>query len=122
MNQGQRRLKDKQPYFRLNQKICTTPFQEIFNTRVTKCTRKYRQAWNGVRMCIFLFLKFYNFIKGIAHIYIVLLKMLKPLFLYLTELMNLCLNNLTTAYALLVSFNQAPFSFPVYANIPFKCL
>ena len=31
----------------------------------------------------FSFLKFYNFIKGIVHIYIVFLKKLRPLFLYL---------------------------------------
>ena len=35
-------------------------------------------------MCIFVFLRFYNFIKGIVHINIVFLKMLGPLLLYLT--------------------------------------
>ena len=35
-------------------------------------------------MCIFIFLKFDNFIKGIVWVYIVFLKKLRPLFLYLT--------------------------------------
>ena len=35
-------------------------------------------------MCIFLFLRFCNFIKVIVGIYIVFLKKLRPLFLYLT--------------------------------------
>ena len=35
-------------------------------------------------MCIFLFIRFYNFIKQIVHIYTVFLKKVRPLFLYLT--------------------------------------
>ena len=34
-------------------------------------------------MCIFLFLSFYNFIKGIVYIYIVFFKKFRSLFLYL---------------------------------------
>ena len=36
-------------------------------------------------MCIFLFLKFYDIIKAIVHIYIVFLKKVGPLILYLTQ-------------------------------------
>ena len=39
------------------------------------CVAKWTQILLGVRwcvMCIFLFLQFYNFIKGIMHIYIYL--------------------------------------------------
>ena len=35
-------------------------------------------------MCIFLFLRFYNFTEGILCIYIIFLKKLRPLLLYLT--------------------------------------
>ena len=63
--------------------------------------------WCG--MCIFLFLKSYNFIKGILCKYIVFLKKLRPLFLHLlinlfkylqllAELMYLSLNKLTSKY------------------------
>ena len=46
-------------------------------------------AWQGYvakwcAICIFLFLRFYNFIKGFVHIYIISLKELQLLFLYLT--------------------------------------
>ena len=59
-------------------------------------------------MCIFLFIKFYNFVKVIVCIYIVFLKETRPLFLYLTycsnvynfltELIYLSLNKLTSKY------------------------
>ena len=59
-------------------------------------------------MCIFLFIKFYNFVKVIVCIYIVFLKEIRPLFLYLpycsnvynflTELIYLSLNKLTSKY------------------------
>ena len=51
---------------------------------MTKCTQKNRQACDGVRYVFFFFLKFCNFIKGIVSIYIVFLKKLRQLFLYLT--------------------------------------
>ena len=41
----------------------------------------------GVQWCaisIFLFLMFYNFLKGTMHTYIVFLKNLRPMFLYFT--------------------------------------
>ena len=46
----------------------------------------------SVRWCAmrsFVFLRFYNFIKGIVHIYIVFLKMLGPLLLYLQTFLNI---------------------------------
>ena len=49
------------------------PFQEIFNTRVAK-------PCDGV-WCVFLFLRFYNFIKEILRMYILFFKKLRPLFL-----------------------------------------
>ena len=59
-------------------------------------------------MCIFLFIKFYNFVKVIVCIYIVFLKEIRPLFLYLTycsnvynfltELIYLSLNKLRSKY------------------------
>ena len=36
-------------------------------------------------MCIFLFLRFYNFIEGIVRIYTIFFKKLRPLFLHLTD-------------------------------------
>ena len=51
---------------------------------------RHAQILLGMRWCamsIFLFLKFYNFIKGIMHIYIVFLKNLKRMFY--TSLINL---------------------------------
>ena len=65
--------------------ITAGPFKR-FLTRVAKCTRVINVSRvRGVVMCIFLFLRFYDFIKGIARIYLVFLKKLRPLFLYLTK-------------------------------------
>ena len=59
-----------QPHIRL--------FLEMFNMFVVKCTHKYRYTCNGVQyVCIYLFLKFYNFIKGVEWIYTALLKKLR---------------------------------------------
>ena len=46
------------------------PFQEIFNT----CDKMHAQIMLGMGwclICIFLFLKFYNFIEGVVHIGVV---------------------------------------------------
>ena len=51
------------------------------------CDKMHAKITLGVRwcmMCIFLFLKFDNFIKGIVHICIVFFKKLRLWFLYLT--------------------------------------
>ena len=57
-----------------------SPFQENFKT----CDQMHVQVILGVQwclMCMFLSLKFYNFIKGIVQIYVVFSKTLRPMFL-----------------------------------------
>ena len=59
------------------------PFRR-FSTRVWQnaCINILSMWW--CVMHIFLFLRFYNFTKGILHIYTVFFKKLRPLFLYVT--------------------------------------
>ena len=71
------------------------PFQEILNAHVAKCMRKYCYDMQWCTMCIFLFLKlynfinFYNFIKGIMCICTVFLKYVRPMFVYLLTCWNI---------------------------------
>ena len=74
-----------------------------------ECGKMHTEILLGVQwyaMCIFLFLRFYDFFKGFAHIYI-FIKKLGPLLLYLTyELAQIFMNVNRTEVLLFKQVNK----------------